>query len=212
MLNRGIYTVSEVVRILRPTMTPRKVHYWLDEDLLNEPIRWGGRGVPTLLSFDQVIKIRTLQRLRDELGFSLRKSRKALEWVARRVTAEEWRKLTFFRTGAGEVGITDGHDTLGVPGDQGVLPEILPELAEFLQATREAWERRTLPIEGFGLLVSDPRVQAGAPVIAGTRIETAFIASLAPSVGLHDLRRMYPHVQEAAFTQAAEFEDVRLAA
>jgi hypothetical protein len=90
LLGRGIYTVSEAVRILRPSLTRRKVHYWLDEEILAEPIRWGRKGVPTLLSYDQVLRIRILQRLRDDLGFTLRKSREALEWITKHVTADQW--------------------------------------------------------------------------------------------------------------------------
>lgn len=212
LLGQGIYTVPETIRILRPNLTRRKVHYWLDENLLAEPIRWGQRGVPTLLTYEQVLRIRVLQRLRDDLGFSLRRSREALAWIVKHVTADEWHKLTFFMTGAGQVGITDGITSVGVPGDQGILEGILPELEAFLAATREAWERRVLPIDGFGLLVSDPRVMAGSPVIVGTRVETAFIAHLSDEVGLRDLRKMYPHAPDGGIEQAAEFEGVQLVA
>ena len=44
-LGQGIYTVPETCRILRPSMTPRKVHYWLDTELLGEPLRRGRRGI-----------------------------------------------------------------------------------------------------------------------------------------------------------------------
>ncbi len=211
-LNRGIYTVRETVHILSPSLTSRKVHYWLDEGILPEPIRWGRRGVPTLLSYDQVVRIKTLQRLRDDLGFSLRKSREALAWITEHIMAPQWRALTFFRTGAGQVGITDGKDTLGVPGNQGLFEQVLPELQVFLQETRTAWERRILTIGAYDLLVSDPRVMGGSPIVAGTRIETAFIAHLSAEVGIRDLRHMYPHIEEAAIRQAAEFEAVELAA
>jgi uncharacterized protein (DUF433 family) len=213
LLGRGIYTVAETVRILRPTLTRRKIHYWLDAEILAQPIRWGRQGVPTLLSYEQVLRIRILQRLRDDLGFTLRKSREALAWITEHVTADEWTKLTFFRTGAGQVGITDGRDTtIGIPGGQRLFEPVLPELEAFLEQAREAWERKVLPIEGFDLLVSDPRVMAGSPVIVGTRIETSFIAHLSTGVGLGDLHKMYPHVPEGGIEQAAEFEDVQLAA
>ena len=38
-LGDGVYTVSEICRILQPTMTPRKAHYWLDTGLLTDPVR-----------------------------------------------------------------------------------------------------------------------------------------------------------------------------
>lgn len=68
-LNAGVYAVSRVCRILGPTMTPRKVHYWLDTGLLSPPIRHGRPGLPTLLSFRQLLEIRTVQGLRDDFGF-----------------------------------------------------------------------------------------------------------------------------------------------
>jgi DNA-binding transcriptional MerR regulator len=212
VLGRGIYTVRETVRILRPTLTSRKVHYWMDEGILTEPIRWGRRGVPTLLSYNQVLRIRILQQLRDDLGFTLKKSREALAWITEHVTAEQWVKISFFRTGAGEVGITDGHERFSIPARQEILEGTLPELEAFLERARAAWEHRVLPIEGYSLLVSDPQIQAGSPVIAGTRIETSFIAHLAPAVTVRDLHKMYPQVGEGAFEQAAKFEDVELAA
>ena len=64
---RALYSVAETVRILRPGMTPRKVHYWLHTGLLGDPVRSEVRGQPTLLTFDQLIKVAVLQRLRDDL-------------------------------------------------------------------------------------------------------------------------------------------------
>ena len=46
-LGDGIYTVSEVSRILRPTMTPRKVRYWLRKGILGPPVRPTRSGRPT---------------------------------------------------------------------------------------------------------------------------------------------------------------------
>jgi len=54
-------------------MTPRKVHYWLKKDIIGEPVQSGRPGKPTLLSFEQLLKIRTVQHLRDNLSFSLQK-------------------------------------------------------------------------------------------------------------------------------------------
>jgi uncharacterized protein (DUF433 family)/DNA-binding transcriptional MerR regulator len=209
-LGQGIYTVGEVVRILRPAraraITRGRVHYWLDEGLLAQPIRWGRRGVPTLLTYQQVFRIRLLQRLRDDLGFSLRKARTALEWILDHVTAEEWHRLRFYRTGAGDVGVTDGRQSFSIPAQQVVFDTVLPELEEFLEQSRRAWEQGVIPIAGFDLLVSDPQVMGGSPVIVGTRVETAFIGHLAPEVDLVDLTRMFPHVDEEALRQAVEFE------
>ena len=58
-LGEGAYTVSEVCRILQPSMTPRKVHYWLNTGVLSDPIVDGRRGEPTLLTFQQLLETLT---------------------------------------------------------------------------------------------------------------------------------------------------------
>src|SRR5712692_10009328 len=116
-LGVGAYSVAQTCRVLRPTMTARKVHYWLDTNLLGAPIRAGRPGIPTLLSFDQVLKIRTLQYLRGELHFSLQKVRTALSWLLQELASEEWHALSFFRSGS-EVGVTDGEVSFEIPPGQ----------------------------------------------------------------------------------------------
>jgi len=115
-LQAGLYTVSQTCRVLRPSMTPRKVHYWLDTNLLGDPIRWGRPGVPTILSFEQVLKIRTLQHLRDTLRFTLQEVRKGLAWLLEALVHDQWHSLSFFRVGTGNIGVTDGEQSFAVNG------------------------------------------------------------------------------------------------
>ncbi len=210
-LGIGAYTVSETCHVLRPSMTPRKVHYWLDTDLLGVPIREGSPGVPTLLAFDQILKIRTLQFLRDELRFSLQRVRKALGWLLRELGADEWHSLTFFRSGR-EVAVTDGRESMDIPAGQGILippPEVL---TEHLSMARRDWEARSLEISGFAELVSSARILGGSPVVRGTRIETSFIAHLGTELPLDELQELFPQVSEAALQQALAFEGLSFAA
>lgn len=212
-LRDGIYTAREICSILRPSMTPRKVHYWLDKGMLGKPVSWGAPGYPTLLSFEQVLRIRTLQRVRDELGFTLKKAREALTWLLENlVTEDAWRPVHFVRVSKRTVGVTDGEISLEIPTGQGLLDVTIPELNEFIVSIRQQWEEGVLRIDGFDLLVSDPAVMGGSPVIKGTRIETAFIANLASEESLAELRDLFPKVDEAAIVQAATFEHVDLAA
>jgi uncharacterized protein (DUF433 family)/DNA-binding transcriptional MerR regulator len=212
-LGQGIYTVPETCRILRPSMTPRKVHYWLDTELLGEPLRKGSRGVSTLLSFEQVLKVRTLQRLREDLGFSLQEVRRSLERLLDFLTGPDtdWHELSFTRSGAGHVAaaLPDG-DVLALRTGQIVMDEVLTDLREFMSRVREQWSSRRLDIEGFELLVSDAAVLGGAPTIKGTRIETAFVANLSQELTANDIHALFPHVGEKALHQAAEFEGVGL--
>ena len=79
VLGEGVYTVAEISRIFQPTMTPRKVHYWLKKGIIGEPVRPGAPGRPTLLSFEQLLMVRTVQHLRDKLNFSLQKITPAIQ-------------------------------------------------------------------------------------------------------------------------------------
>jgi uncharacterized protein (DUF433 family) len=216
-LGQGIYTVPETCRILRPSMTRRKVLYWLDWGLLGEPLRRGSRGISTLLTFEQVLKVRTLQRLRDDLSFSLQEVRRDLERLLEFLTSvdADWQELSFIRSGAGDIAAVLPHgDVLALPTGQIVMDQVLEDLTDFLAKVREQWSSRQLEITDFDLLVSDAAVLGGSPTIKGTRIETAFVANLAQELTPGEIRGLFPHVDENAIDQAAAFEgvDLRLAA
>lgn len=211
-LGEGVYTVAEIERIFQPTMSSRKVHYWLKKGILGEPVRPGSPGRPTLLSFEQLLMVRTVQHLRDNLEFSLQKITPAIEklssFVFERLFEEEWYMLKFFSTERGAVGVSDGMDhTIEVDTGQFVMPEALPDLESFLEETRRSWERREVDIEGFPHLVSNTRVVAGSPTIRGTRIETSFVAYLARDLSEDDLLALYPHVERSAIGEAVRFEN-----
>ena len=215
-LGEGVYTVSEVSRILRPTMTPRKVHYWLKKGILGPPIRQTRTGKPTLLTFEQLLKVRTVQHLRDDLHFSLQRVTASIEelsdWVFQRLFARQWYELHFYRSPRGAIAVTDGEHDLEVGTGQFLMPELLPELDAFLRKTREDWVRRAVDIEGYPRLVSNARILGGAPVIKGTRVETAFVSHLAEHLPPQDILRLYPYVGHDELYQALEFEGAQLAA
>jgi uncharacterized protein (DUF433 family) len=215
-LGEGIYTVSEVSRILRPTMTPRKVRYWLSKGILGEPIRPTRTGRPTLLTFEQVLKVRTVQHLRDDLHFSLQRVTLTVEelssWVFDRLFAKEWYELYFYRSPANAVAVTDGRHDLEVGSGQLLLPDVLLGLTAYMSKTREDWERRAIDIEDFPRLVSNAHILGGSPVVKGTRVETAFISHIAQELEPKDILRLYPYVDEEGLYQALEFERDPLAA
>jgi uncharacterized protein (DUF433 family) len=211
-LGQGIYTVPEVCRILRPHMTSRKIHYWLKGDLLGAPIRPGSRGIPVLLSFEQVLRIKTLQRIRDALNFSLPKARIALEWIATNLVAPDanWQDLHFFRSQERiGVGSVDRTEFIEVGTAQGVMP-ITDDLVQFLTAymreARTEFESRTISIEGFSEVHSNAKVMGGATIIVGTRIETEFVANLAQELSLPEIQKLFPRVESSALAEAIEFE------
>ena len=213
VLGEGVYTVAEVARILQPTMTPRKVHYWLKKGILGDPVRSGSPGRPTLLSFEQLLMVRTVQHLRDNLQFSLQRItpsiRKLSSFVFQSLFDEEWYVLRFFETERGAIGVTDGlNRSIEVDTGQFVMPEVLPELEAFLNKTRQDWERREVDIDGFPHLVSNAGIVGGSPTIRGTRIETAFVAYLAEDLSLGNLRHLYPYVEKEALLEAVRFENL----
>ncbi len=212
VLGEGVFTVSEVCRILQPTMTPRRVHYWLDTGLLSEPVRWGGRGYPTLLNFQQLLQIRSVQRLRDELDFSLPRVRRAFEWILRHLFGTAGAGVRFERVGDQLIAVTSDGDRMTVPGGQGVLN--LTDLTVDLLQTREAWSARMFEIPGKPKIVSNPRIHGGSPTVRGTRIETSVLASFAEGSEYSDevvdqVAGLYPRLSHGAIIQALEFEGLR---
>jgi uncharacterized protein (DUF433 family) len=213
----GVYTVSEICRILQPEMTARKVHYWLDTGLLSPPVIRGRQGIPTILDFQQLLEIRTVQFLRDELDFSLRKIRRAFGFILENLFADSWVGLKFFRLGD-ELGVmTNEGESMIVPGGQGILPFILPTLNQHVNETRRSWDARIFDIPNCKTLVTNARVQAGSPIVRGTRLETAFIGSFVGdevtiSDTVKELTRMYPQLPRRAVKEALRFEGVDIVA
>jgi uncharacterized protein (DUF433 family) len=150
------------------------------------------------------------------LHFSLQRVTASVEelsnWVFQRLFARQWYELHFYRSPRGAIAVTDGEHDLEVGTGQFLMPDLLPELDAFLRKTREDWVRRAVDIEGYPRLVSNARVLGGAPVIKGTRVETAFISHIAREIEPKEILRLYPYVDEDGLYQALEFERHPLAA
>jgi uncharacterized protein (DUF433 family) len=210
VLSDGIYTVSQVCRILGPKMTPRRVHYWVDTGLISgEPITRGGKGTPTLLSFRQLLEIKTVQHLRDEIKVPLHSVRAAYAWILDNVF-ERQLPVTFTR-GVGGVIIAetpDGENAV-IPWGQQAIPANVNELTDEVRAARQAWLDKRLQLKAN--VVADARVLAGTPTVMGTRIETALVATFAPDDGFDEdvvasVLQTYPHLTQEAVIDALEFE------
>lgn len=193
-------------------MTARKVHYWLKKGSLGPALRSTRTGKPTLLTFEQLLKVKTIQHLRDDLHFSLQRVTLTVEelsdWVFDRLFARRWYELHFYRSPAGAIAVTDGVHNLEVGSGQLLMPDLLPELDAFLRKTREDWERRAVDIEPYPRLISNARVLGGAPTIKGTRVETAFVAHMAQELEPREILRLYPYIDPDGLSQALEFERV----
>jgi uncharacterized protein (DUF433 family) len=209
-LGEGVYTVPEIERILQPNMTRDRIRYWLHKGLLGEPLRWGSTGKPHLLSFQQLLRVRTIQHLREKLKFPLQKVTPVIEELSDvAFLNKEWHNLRFFSTPKGEIGVSDGDRTYEVKTYQLMIPEaVLPELENIVRETRKDWARGEVDIENYPRLVSNPRIVAGSPTVKGTRVETSFIAYLVQSLGVKRVLELYPHLDREAVLQAADFEGI----
>lgn len=214
-LGEGVYTVPEVARILQPTMTEDKLRYWLNEGLLGDPKRRGSRGRPHLLSFEQLLRTRTIQYLRDTLKFPLQQVRPVIQKLSdvAFLSGKEWHELRFLWTPDGEIGIYDGDQAYEVKTGQLMIPRaVLPNLEEIVREARRDWVRGEVGITDYPQLVSNARIVAGSPTIRGTRIETSFIAYVVGQLGIERTLEMYSYLSREAVEQAAEFEGVSLVA
>lgn len=213
-LGEGVYTVPEIERILQPNMSQYKVRRWLHKGLLGEPIRWGSTGRPHLLSFQQLLKVRTIQTLR-EGGLPLQRITPAIQLLSsrlfERLFSEDWHELTLFSTSAGRLGVMDDRGDIAVEVETGqhIMPETLSELSGYLSKTREDWERREVEIKDFPRLVSNAGIVAGSPTIKGTRIETSVVAYFAQALGVEKTLELYPHLDKGAVLQAMKFEGAK---
>lgn len=212
-LGEGAYSVSQVCRILGPTMTPRKVHYWLNTGLISgKPITRGRKGVPTVLTFRQLLEIRTVQHLRTTIGVSLREVRAAFEWVLSNLFDEH--EHIEFAKGPGGVLIAklgNGQE-MTVPGGQFLMPAQIFELTDSVETTLRAWGESLLPATDHPHVVTNTRILGGAPVVRGTRIDTAVLATMARAGAVYDdqvldeITQAYPHLRREEVEDALRFE------
>jgi len=163
-----------------------------------------------LLSFQQLLKVRTIQRLRDD-GFSLQRIspavRKLSSYLWEHLFAEEWHALTFFHAEGGQIGVMDSNrQAIVVETGQWIMPETLSELENYLYQTHEDWLRREVGIRNFPRLVSNARVLGGSPTIKGTRVQTSFVAYMTEGLGVDEVLELYPRLNREAVNQAVEFE------
>ncbi len=196
-------------------MTPRKVHYWLNTDLLSMPVRRGRRGYPTILSYRQVLEIRTVQHLRDDLDFSLRSVRRAFAWILDHLFVDE--DLEFAKGVDGNLIARSGGTQMVVPGGQGVIEGTIPELNERIAVARRDWLNKSFEIPGYRFLITDALIHGGSPIVAGTRIETAMIARYVDDGGydimtVEEVMKSYPALTTDAVVDALTFEGVGRAA
>lgn len=208
----GIYTVSEVCRILQPSMTPRKIHYWINTGLLTPPlVHHRGAGIPTLLTFRQLLEVRTVQRIRDELSFQLKAVRSAFSWILQTAFSDDVTELVFDRGPHGTLLARSGEHELVVPGGQGVIPGVLADLNDTLGQVMMAYRVGWFHVPGHQNVVCNVAVLGGTACLRDTRLDTALIGAFAQGGAfddqtIYEVQAAYPRLSVAAIADALSFE------
>ena len=204
---RGFYTPTEAARIAR---VPRlRLAAW----------RRQGIVIPTVhvtdlegkdedgYDFDALVYLRLLRMLRDR-GISLEKSVKAVQHLRYRFgpPGPAWGSARIF-VGGGEVS-ADAEDswevTQATGGGQRVADSLFGE--EFARLCERA-DALLVPDQFQAMVMIDPDVRSGLPVLRGTTLETAVIYRLSQR-GLtpRQIREYYPHLTPAQIKGALAFE------
>lgn len=177
LLDRGIYDVVEVARLVRRTP--------------DEVARWGVAAGPgdalllpreeRLLSFYDLVTAAVVARFREQ-RVPLAKIRSARRYLADRsgvpwplAHAASLNRLA--NVGSDLYHLADDADREDASrGGQGAFQAVVVPMLHRLEFDAEDMASLWRPVGG---VVIDPRVQAGAPCVEGTRVATELIAGLA---------------------------------
>lgn len=174
LLGRGIYDVAEISRLVR--RTPFEVSTWAAKAERPLLLPQGRR----LFSFHDLITANVVADLRRR-GVPLMFIRDARSYLQDDLNGIAWplAHAAGIRSLAtvGRNIYYKKHDTWLDASAGGQLPfaEVTEPLLDHLQFDEDDMAQIWRPVDG---IVLDPRVQAGAPCLEGTRLTTQFIAEL----------------------------------
>jgi len=213
--NIPLYYTAEVARLV--DISRYRVRRWLEgyeydyesERRRKEPVikkAWEDPAYPHYASFLDLVDLLFVKRFLD-YGLSLQKLRKALEEAKEILGTEHFARQSFFTDGKNiclQVKEKGNAILELLSGGQWVISDLIKKLAhqiDFDESTEFA--RRWFPIKGSRLVVLDPLISFGRPIIAEKGITTEnvydlFIAegeTIHPVCGWLDLK---PEEVEAA--------------
>lgn len=210
-LDEGLYTLRRAAYICRVSV--QRLSYWVRSGLISPDIHASPPSMPPILSYNNLLAVNAIRRLRDE-GLRLQKIRIAIKYISRELKeGERWHELKL---------VTDGDKLVTVVP----ISQDIRESKEIVDAAR--YGQKFFEV-AFADLVSDlygdrelielprlkqfidinPRVQAGAPTISGTRIPTSVIASWAKrGLTTEEIASFYDGVSEDDIDAALEYEKV----
>ena len=212
-LGEGLYPLCRAAHICRVSV--QRLSYWIRSGLIHPHIHASPPGMPPILSYNDLLAINAIRRFRDQ-GLPLQRIRVAVKYISKELEqGERWHELKL---------VTDGKKLVVlVPTSQNILESKEKELVDAARYGQELFE------VAFADLVNDlyadreliesprlkqfidinPRVQAGAPIIRGTRITTSVIATLAKrGAASEEIASFYDGVSQDAITAALQYEKV----
>ncbi len=157
-------------------LTARQLGYWHRTDLLRAHADPGARGYPRLYTWPDYLKLRTAAKLRAN-GVPTRRIRRAVEYLE--ALDPEWHHVPLHAEGRNVLARLNGG--LRVAADLDGQIRLDEGLARPLSRALAAIQREGPlgRLRAFSDAVDmNPNVRAGAPVLYGTRIETALVHSL----------------------------------
>jgi uncharacterized protein (DUF433 family) len=237
LLGIGIYSQPEAAHLLR--MTPSRLRrwvngytYWLSRQASEvrraRPPVLRKSDIPIIhdavaLSFLELMELRVIRILVDELGVPLQTVRKkALHaqrifetrypFASRKVFAEGRRVFAGVEPGEEEADVIEIAEVTSGKTEQVQWARIYEPVMREVQFDPEtSFARRWWPLGHDIPVVLDPAIMFGAPVIAGSRLRTAVAARMARAEGEEAAAAAY-RVPEAGVRAALEFENYLAAA
>lgn len=195
------FTTREAQRL--SGLSLRRLQYWDETDFIRPSVAArGGRGLPRLYGFRDLIQLRVAAQLRDRLSLqALRRLKDALDLDA------PFAEVRFALLHDDEVvylGPTGHYEAARAPG------QIVLEFAVPIQAIRATLERDATELRrrrGAGTIEKRRGVVGSQPVFAGTRIRPETVLVLLAD-GWDDARILaeYPDLQPADLEAARSFE------
>lgn len=208
-LGEGLYTLRRAAHICR--LSVQRLSYWIRSDLISPHIHASPPGMPPILSYNDLLAVNAIRRFRDQ-GLPLQRVRRAIKYLSKELEqGERWHELKL---------VTDGDKLVTlVPISQNILESkelvdaarygqkffevAFADLVSDLYAERELMELPRLR----EFIDINPRLQAGAPTIRGTRIPTSVIASWAKrGVPTEEIASFYDGVSQDAIDAALRYE------
>ncbi len=167
LLGKGVYDIAEVARIVR--RHPETIARWARSTEPLHPVN-GDR----IMSFLDLISLWVISEL-IRRGVPQREIRAGGEYVATRVgTGYPFAHQELATVGTGFFGRFGVWVDVG-KGGQGSFPAVIRELLNPIEFGSDRHASIWRPADGVWL---NPKVQAGAPCIEGTRVPTKVIADL----------------------------------